>query len=255
MKPGSRRWLILLATSFAAVPASAQSPLFEFLDLSQVEKSEIEVREVDFETPPVRESEIFLSPRNAPPSPDRSLGRPLSRTGLDARGFRSLPAVTFGRRTDVPLPGLEMTIGGFAVRMLVIESKTDRDFDALLEWLEEAQLDRVGCFRYEPVTGAAANALPDAVPPELTEERWHRLMQTQQAISAERLRQKVGREIEVIVDEATEERVVARSPGDAPEIDGKVFLPPATEAQAGDVLTVLIEDADAYDLWARAVNR
>ena len=133
--------------------------------------------------------------------------------------------------------------------------ETEQDFDYLLEWLEQAQLDRVGCFRYEPVTGAVANELPDAVPSEVADERWHRFMAAQQTISAARLQQKIGREIEVIVDEVADDGIVARSKGDAPEIDGKVFLPPETRTRAGELLTVLVEDADDYDLWAQAVNR
>jgi ribosomal protein S12 methylthiotransferase len=132
--------------------------------------------------------------------------------------------------------------------------ETDDDFEYLLDWLEEAQLDRVGCFRYEPVTGAAANALPDAVPAAVTEERWHRFMSTQQAISEARLQRKIGRRIEVIVDETGADAALARSMGDAPEIDGKVFLPPDTAARSGDLLTVVVDDADAYDLWASPVS-
>jgi ribosomal protein S12 methylthiotransferase len=129
--------------------------------------------------------------------------------------------------------------------------ETEEDFQYLLDWLVEASLDRVGCFRYEPVTGAAANALPDAVPPEVTEERWHRFMAAQQAISARRLREKVGRTIGIIADSSDAEGVVARSTGDAPEIDGKVFLPADSTIRPGDRLEAIVESADEYDLWAR----
>jgi ribosomal protein S12 methylthiotransferase len=129
--------------------------------------------------------------------------------------------------------------------------ETEEDFEYLLDWLEEASLDRVGCFRYEPVTGAAANALPHAVPPEVTEERWHRFMAAQQAISARRLREKIGRKIGIIVDSSDEEGVLARSMGDAPEIDGKVFLPADGALRPGDRLEAIVESADEYDLWAR----
>ena len=132
--------------------------------------------------------------------------------------------------------------------------ETEADFEFLLDWLEEAALDRVGCFRYEPVRGAAANDLPDPVPPELTEERWHRFMAAQQAISAARLDAKIGATIRVIVDAVEDEGIVARSTGDAPEIDGKVFLPPDPAIRIGDRLAALVEDADAYDLWARPLT-
>ena len=130
--------------------------------------------------------------------------------------------------------------------------ETEEDFQYLLDWLEEAALDRVGCFRYEPVTGAAANALPDAVPPEVTDERWHRFMAAQQAISARRLQAKVGAKIGIIVDSSDAEGIVARSTGDAPEIDGKVFLPADETIRPGDQLKAIVESAGDYDLWARA---
>lgn len=129
--------------------------------------------------------------------------------------------------------------------------ETEEDFDHLIDWLHEAKLDRVGCFRYEPVTGAAANELPNAVPPEVTEERWHRLMSAQQDISKSRLAEKIGLTIEVIVDSADDEQFIGRSEGDAPEIDGKVFLPLSDKIRVGDRLTAVVNDADAYDLWAR----
>ena len=129
--------------------------------------------------------------------------------------------------------------------------ETDEDFEHLIDWLHEAKLDRVGCFRYEPVTGATANELPNAVPPEVTEERWHLLMSAQQAISQARLAEKIGRTIEVIVDSADDEHFIGRSAGDAPEIDGKVFLPLSDRINIGDRLTAVVDDADAYDLWAQ----
>jgi ribosomal protein S12 methylthiotransferase len=132
--------------------------------------------------------------------------------------------------------------------------ETEADFDYLLDWLHEARLDRVGCFRYEPVTGAAANALPNAVPSEVTEERWHRLMAAQQAISQSRLAEKVGRRIEVIVDAMENDRAIARSTGDAPEIDGKVFLPLSGSIGVGRRLEAVVEASDAYDLWAVPVS-
>ena len=127
--------------------------------------------------------------------------------------------------------------------------ETEDDFKRLLDWLTEAQLDRVGCFRYEPVDGAAANDLPDAVPEEVKEERWHRLMTLQQEISADRLRQKVGREIHVIIDQANENDAIGRSEGDSPEIDGKVLLSDGNFL-VGDIVRARVESAGPYDLWA-----
>jgi len=131
--------------------------------------------------------------------------------------------------------------------------ETEADFEYLLDWLHKAQLDRVGCFRYEPVTGAAANELPDAVPPELIDDRWHRLMAAQQEISRTRLAARIGSTIAVIIDAVDDKNLVGRSAGDAPEIDGKVFLPLSDKIQVGDRLTAVVDDTDAYDLWARPV--
>ncbi len=134
--------------------------------------------------------------------------------------------------------------------------ETEQDFQQLLDWLEEAELDRVGCFRYEPVQDAAANALPNAVPEEVKEERWHRFMAAQQVISARRLQQRVGKDIAVIVDELDGEQALGRSMADAPEIDGRVYLPAgkgAKKLKMGDVLTVRVTAADEYDLWAEPV--
>ena len=131
--------------------------------------------------------------------------------------------------------------------------ETEDDFKHLLDWLQEAQLDRVGCFKYEAVEGAPANALPNGVPEELKQERWERLMETQQVISTARLAKKVGSTIEVLVDEVDEEGAVARSWADAPDIDGNVYLNGECDLQPGDKLTVLVEHADEYDLWASPV--
>ena len=131
--------------------------------------------------------------------------------------------------------------------------ETEQDFQLLLDWLEEADLDRVGCFRYEPVQHAAANALPNPVPEELKEERWHRFMAAQQRISAHRLQQRVGSDIAVIVDEIDGDQALGRSTADAPEIDGRVYLPAgkgATKLKPGDVITARVTAADEYDLWA-----
>ncbi|MGH7006626.1 MAG: radical SAM protein, partial [Alphaproteobacteria bacterium] len=129
--------------------------------------------------------------------------------------------------------------------------ETEADFRQLLGWLDEARLDRVGCFKYEPVEGAPANALGGAVPEAVKEERWHRFMQAQQKISRAKLAAKVGRTMLVIVARIEEGRAVARSQADAPEIDGNVFVRPARGLRPGDIVSVKIEKADDYDLQAR----
>jgi ribosomal protein S12 methylthiotransferase len=132
--------------------------------------------------------------------------------------------------------------------------ETEEDFQYLLDWLEQAQLDRVGCFQYESVAGAPANQLPGAVPEELKEERWHRLMQAQQAISATRLARKVGTTLRVIIDAVEETRAAGRSWADAPEIDGVVNVSSSRPLAPGDIVPVRIERADAYDLWGRVLD-
>jgi ribosomal protein S12 methylthiotransferase len=132
--------------------------------------------------------------------------------------------------------------------------ETEADFQTLLDWLEKAQLDRVGCFRYEPVAGAPANDLPGAVPDEVKQERWERFMAAQQKISEARLQSKIGRVIPVIVDEVDDEGAIARSYADAPEIDGNVFLEDETEVNPGDIVEVMIEDASEYDLWGMVIR-
>ena len=126
--------------------------------------------------------------------------------------------------------------------------ETDKDFEILLDWLDEAALDRVGCFRYEPVAGAAANDLAEAVPKEVTEERWHRFMQRQQAISKKRLKRKVGTRQHVIIDEVGPTVAKGRTKGDAPEIDGTVYVASRRPLRTGEIATVKIERADEYDL-------
>ncbi|MGR9107474.1 MAG: 30S ribosomal protein S12 methylthiotransferase RimO [Gammaproteobacteria bacterium] len=132
--------------------------------------------------------------------------------------------------------------------------ETDREFRELLEFLEEAELDRVGCFKYSPVTGAAANQLPDPVPESLKEERLAELMAVQAEISARRLRNKIGTTQTVLVDEITEQCAIGRSRGDAPEIDGLVFIEGARRVKAGDSVQVMIEHSDEHDLRGRAVE-
>jgi ribosomal protein S12 methylthiotransferase len=135
--------------------------------------------------------------------------------------------------------------------------ETEQDFQTLLDWLEEAELDRVGCFRYEPVHKAAANALPNAVPEELKEERWHRFMAAQQVISARRLARRVGTDIDVIIDELDGDHSLGRSMAYAPEIEGSVYLPSAKGAkklQTGSIVMARVTLADDYDLWAVPVG-
>jgi ribosomal protein S12 methylthiotransferase RimO len=147
-------------------------------------------------------------------------------------------------RRDVPNLTLRSTfIVGFP-------GETEAEFEELLSFLKAAQLDRVGCFKYSPVEGATANALPDAVPEEVKEERWLRFMAVQQEISAARLQAKIGEEIDVIVDEIHEDHAVARSMADAPEIDGVVYLEHPEGLEVGDFVTVTVRDADEYDLYA-----
>jgi ribosomal protein S12 methylthiotransferase len=130
--------------------------------------------------------------------------------------------------------------------------ETDDDFEQLLDWLDEAQLDRVGCFEYSPVEGAAANALPDPVPDALKRERHERFMQRAAAISAQRLAARVGRKLRVLVDSVEGGVALARSSADAPEIDGVVRIAGARDLKAGEFADVEITGSDAYDLEARA---
>jgi ribosomal protein S12 methylthiotransferase len=133
--------------------------------------------------------------------------------------------------------------------------ETEADFELLLQWLDEASLDRVGCFKYEPVRGATANDLgADVVPDEVKEERWHRFMQAQQKISTRRLKRKVGTRQQVIIDEAGPTVAKGRSMADAPEIDGAVYVASRRPLRVGEIATVKIERADEYDLHGTAVG-
>ncbi len=132
--------------------------------------------------------------------------------------------------------------------------ETDEDFSLLLDWLGDAELDRVGCFRYEPVAGAAANDLGAPVSDPVKDERWHRLMQHQQAISHKRLKRKVGTRQRVIIDEVDGVVAKGRSQGDAPQIDGIVHVGSRRPLRVGEIATVKIERADAYDLHGSAVG-
>ena len=129
--------------------------------------------------------------------------------------------------------------------------ETESEFEELLDFLTEAQLDRVGCFTYSPVKGAVANELPDPIPEPIKEERLARFMALQTEISRARLQKRVGRIETVLIDEVVEEGAVARSTSDAPEIDGQVFLDGATHLQVGDLIEVELEEADEHDLWGK----
>ena len=129
--------------------------------------------------------------------------------------------------------------------------ETEEDFQMLLDFLQQAQLDRVDCFKFSPVEGAVATDLPNQIAEEVKEERFHRFMQVQQAISAQRLQQKIGKTLAVIVDEIDEEGIIGRSMADAPEIDGVVYVDNLSQSavKIGDIIYVTITDADEYDLW------
>ena len=133
--------------------------------------------------------------------------------------------------------------------------ETEEDFDYLLNWLEDAQLDRVGCFRFEPVEGAPATAMADQVPDEVKTERFERVMALSARISAEKLAAKVGSTLDVLIDAVDPESggATGRSKADAPEIDGEVHLRDATHLKAGDIVSVRVEDSDAHDLYGVAV--
>lgn len=127
--------------------------------------------------------------------------------------------------------------------------ETEDDFDVLLDFIREAQLDRVGCFQYSPVKGAKANDLPNPVTDELKQERWERFMALQQEISAAKLQTKIGKTIEILIDEVDAGGAIGRSSADAPEIDGRVFLEGAIELSPGDFVEAEVTAADDYDLW------
>ncbi|WP_341233358.1 30S ribosomal protein S12 methylthiotransferase RimO [uncultured Sulfitobacter sp.] len=133
--------------------------------------------------------------------------------------------------------------------------ETDSEFQTLLDWLDEAQLDRVGCFQYENVDGARSNALPDHVPDEVKQDRWNRFMEKAQAISEAKLEAKVGRRMDVIVDEIDADAATCRTKADAPEIDGNLFIDEGFEGlSVGDIVTVEVEEAGEYDLWGRILH-
>lgn len=180
--------------------------------------------------------------QHAHPDVLRAMKRPADQTKLLERieGWREIcPDLAIRSTFIVGFPG-----------------ETEEQFEYLLDWMEEAQIDRAGAFKYEDVKGAASNDLPGQVDEEVKEQRWQRLMETQMAISQDRLASKIGRTIEVIVDETDDEGAVARSKWDAPEVDGCVFIDSedATKLQQGDIVRVEIDEADETDLWGTLVG-
>ncbi|PVH29647.1 30S ribosomal protein S12 methylthiotransferase RimO [Pararhodobacter oceanensis] len=134
--------------------------------------------------------------------------------------------------------------------------ETEAEFQTLLDWLDEAQLDRVGCFQYENVKGARSNALPDHVPAELKQERWERFMEKAQAISAAKLEAKIGQTLPVIIDEIDHEGATCRTQADAPEIDGNLFIDEGFEGlTVGQIVNVTVDDASDYDLWGTLLEK
>ena len=131
--------------------------------------------------------------------------------------------------------------------------ETEEDFQYMLDWLQEAQLDRVGCFRYENVSDADSNDIASHVPQEVIEERWNRFMEVQQGISAQRLKLRVGKTIDVLIDEVTPEGIIGRSSADAPDIDGLVHVSAKGRVLPGTIVKVKIVDSDEYDLFGAVV--
>ena len=174
--------------------------------------------------------------QHASPSVLKAMRRP-------AHGEKTLQRLARWRRICPELAVRSSFIVGFP-------GETESDFALLLDWLDQAKLARVGCFKYENVDGAAANALPGQVPEAVKQERYDRLMQRQQTISAKLLAARIGKTIEVMVDSIGEDGAVARSHWDAPEIDGNVYVPGEAGLRPGDRLEVVVDDADEYDVWA-----
>lgn len=173
--------------------------------------------------------------QHASPSVLRAMKRPANEAKVLERlaGWRAIcPDIAIRSSFVVGFPG-----------------ETEADFEYLLDWLDEAQLDRVGAFRFEPVEGAQANAFEGQVPEAVKEERYARIMERTAAISAAKLQARIGRTLEVIIDEVGEDGATGRSQADAPEIDGQVFLRDAGHLHQGDIVRVEIEDADEHDLF------
>ena len=168
----------------------------------------------------------------------------LKRMARPAAAARTLDEIAAWRRTCPEITLRSTFIVGYP-------GETEEEFQTLLDWLDEAQLDRVGCFKYENVAGARSNALPDHLPEAVKQARWERFMQKAQAISEARLAAKVGQRLDVIVDEIDEDGVATcRTMADAPEIDGNLFIDEGTGAlKVGDIVTVEVDEAGEYDLW------
>ncbi|MFA5952358.1 MAG: 30S ribosomal protein S12 methylthiotransferase RimO [Hyphomicrobium sp.] len=159
-------------------------------------------------------------------------------------------------RTAARIADWRKTCPDLAIRSTFIvgfPGETEEDFNLLLEWLAEAKINRAGCFKYEAVAGAKANELPGAVPEEVKEERWHRFMLAQQDVSTALLEAKVGRTVDVLIDEVDEEGAIGRTKWDAPEIDGSVYLNGASDLKPGDIVSARIHASDDCDLWADRV--
>ena len=176
--------------------------------------------------------------QHADPAVLRRMARPAAATKTldEIAAWRSIcPDITLRSTFIVGYPG-----------------ETEKEFQVLLDWLDEAQLDRVGCFQYENVEGARSNVLPDHVPGEVKKDRWERFMAKAQNISEAKLTAKVGKTVEVIVDEIDEDGATCRTWADAPEIDGNLFIDEGFETlQVGDVVNVQVDEAGEYDLWAK----
>jgi len=179
--------------------------------------------------------------QHAHPDTLRRMARPAAaaRTLDEIRAWRQdCPQITLRSTFIVGYPG-----------------ETEAEFQTLLDWLQEAQLDRVGCFQYEDVAGARSNALPDHVQPEVKQDRWERFMQTAQEISEAKLAARMGQRLQVIVDLVEEDAATCRTMADAPEIDGNLFIDSGHEALSpGDIVTVEVDEAGEYDLWGTLVT-
>jgi len=176
--------------------------------------------------------------QHAAPSVLRAMRRP-------ANQAKTLDRLTAWRAICTDITVRSTFIVGFP-------GETEADFQHLLDWLDAAQLDRVGCFQYENVRGAAANDLPAHVPEDVKQDRWQRFMAKAQSISAAKLTAKLGQHLDVIVDQVDAEAATCRTMGDAPEIDGNLFIDHNHQDLApGDILTVEVDEAGDYDLWGR----
>ena len=172
----------------------------------------------------------------------------LKRMARPAAAARTLDEIAAWRRDRPDITLRSTFIVGYP-------GETEAEFQTLLDWLDEAQLDRVGCFQYENVAGARSNDLPDHVPAEVKQERWERFMEKAQAISEAKLAAKVGQTLRVLVDEVDEQGATCRTMADAPEIDGNLFIDEDFDGLSpGDFVTVEVEEAGEYDLWGRRVQ-